>query len=235
MFRSRLNHQFVRSPCRRLHQRLFSSSPSSSSSQDEMHRVAQIRLYRILQRTCRAFPVENEDDPILLQPALEAPNWGRHSVFMPNSPTVTGELHRLFYIWNEEKEDSSAFSPDGIDDWYYEVMGRTVGDDDHDSLPPLTSTTCWTTKKQLMDAIRTVFRTNYVTMNNQNLLKWSIRAVQMLQEQQSMWSTSSVATTEQIRVSATSRWVYRFNNVLCSASAVWGLSSYVLFSPMAGV
>ena len=106
-----------------------------------------------------------------------------------------------------------------IDDWYFQVMGgwgEIDDDDDNDSdddegddddnytLPPMTSLTCWTTTKNLQDAVRTAFRIEY-DLDTKSLHRWTIHAIQMIQDQQTMWNHSSVATTEQIRVTATSR------------------------------
>jgi hypothetical protein len=177
----------------------------SSSSAEEKHRLATIRLYRILQRTSRSFAVENEKDPILMQPILKANDWGRHVIFKPPSPTMIQELFRLFYIMNDEAaDDMSMGEPSSIDDWYYEVIGKI----DETELPPLTTMTCWTSVPQLQEAIRTAFRVPYSKdiISPGNLRAWAMRAVQLLQEQEFMWSNSSCTTTEGVRVTATSRY-----------------------------
>lgn len=185
--------------------------PDVSSSTEEKDRLSSIRLYRILQRTCRSFPVAKLEDPILIQPVLKANDWGRHVIFKPPSPTVIQELFRLFYVMNDEASDLSMGEPSSIDDWYYEVVGKT----DETELPPMTTMTCWTSIPQLQEAIRTAFRVSYnkdVT-SPANLRAWAIRAVQLLQEQQLMWSNSSCSTTEGVRVTATSR--YDFGQAGC--------------------
>lgn len=195
-----------------------------SSSYDEKERITTIRLYRILQRACQSFEVKessidgtNEngsDGQFLLQPILEAPDWGRHSTFTTTPSTTTEELFRLFYIWNDDAEDAVTYAPSSIDDWYSQVireLAETSNDDDDDDdseennhLPPMTSLTCWMTTKQLQKAVRTAFRTKY-NLDIKSLHRWTIHAIQMIHEQQTMWHHSSVATTEQIRVTATSR------------------------------
>ena len=182
-----------------------SSSSSLSSGEETKHRLATIRLYRILQRTCRSFPVEKEQDPILLQPVLKLHDWGRHSIFKPPSPTSTiPELLRLFYVMVDEADDWSTGELTAIEDWFGEVVGKT----EENELPPLTTMTCWTTTSQLQDAVRTAFRVSYDRdlTSPGNLRAWAIRAVQLLQEQQVMWSHSSCKTTQGVRVTATSRY-----------------------------
>ena len=110
------------------------------------------------------------------------------------------ELYRLFYVYNDDIEESSAFAPSSIDDWYYNVVGKTSDED----LPPMTTKTCWTTPLQLQQAIRAVFRLQY-DLDALELQKWTIGAIQILQEQRTLWSHSSVATTQGVRVTATSR------------------------------
>lgn len=187
--------------------RPFSSladNASGISSAEDKHRLATIRLYRILQRTSRSFPVENGAAPILLQPVLKANDWGRHVIFKPPSPTTIQEIFRLFYVMTDEADDSTISEPSSIDDWYYEIIGKT----DETELPPMTTMTCWTSIPQLQEAIRTAFRVSYNKdlTSPVNLRSWAIRAVQLLQEQQLMWSNSSCATTEGVRVTATSRY-----------------------------
>jgi hypothetical protein len=170
----------------------------------ERYRITTIRLYRILQRTCRSFAVESKVEPILLQPILEATDWGRHSIFTPPSPTMMEELYRLFYVWNDEAEDTAAFAPSSIDDWYYDVVGKTG--EGEEGLPPVKSMTCWTSTEQIQQAVRAAFRMNY-DLDPPSLHTLAIFAIQLLQEQQLLWSHSSVATTEGVRVTATSRYV----------------------------
>lgn len=175
----------------------------TSDPETEKYRMTTIRLYRVLQRTCKSFPVESKQDPILLQQELKAPDWGHHSIFTPPSPTMVEELYRLFYVYNDPTDDA-AFAPTSIDDWYFNVVGK-VSDED---MPPMTTFTCWTSPEQLRYAIRAAFRLNY-DLDAPILHKWAIRAIQILQEQRTMWTSSSVATAEGIRVTATSRYVVR--------------------------
>lgn len=171
---------------------------------EEKHRLTSIRLYRILQRACRALPVKDENDPILIQPELEARDWGKHLIYKPPSPTMVEELFRLFYVMNDDADHATMSDSPSIDDWYYQVLDKKT----ELTLPPMTAMSCWTSAGQLQQAIRTAFRVTSTSdqKNTANLHTWAIRAVQLLQEQQLMWNTSSVATTRGIRVTATSRY-----------------------------
>lgn len=198
---------------------------------------------------------------ILLQPNLEAPDWGRHSTYMAARTTHVEQLFRLFYVWNDNDDhdgsndvviyntgssggddttSSSSYSyTTSIDDWYSELIRRRrrnnnsmdeENDNDADedpllssSIPPMTSMTCWTTSKQLREAVRIAFKTLGGTATPDNdddsvsssslpslppstLHKWAIRAVQTLQEQRDLWAHSSTAITDGIvRITATSR------------------------------
>jgi hypothetical protein len=239
---------------------------------DDKIRLTTLRLYRILQRTCKEFDNDKlqPGGEILLQPNLEAPDWGRHATYTPPKPTQTEELYRLFYVWNDSVDEQAVFRssnhdyyyddsatpsskttattsnydnntapymPSSIDDWYYELVSKrkqqqadTEGEDassssssSSSSLPPMTSMTCWASQSQLQEAVRTAFRTlqyddsnrshkNYdedqsstSLLRSSDLHKWAIRAIQILQEQQTLWRHSSVATTNGIKITATSR------------------------------
>lgn len=83
--------------------------------QEERIRLTTLRLYRILQRTCTEFDTKALDnDSILLHPILEAPDWGRHAMYTPPTPTQLEELYRLFYVWNDTTDDRGlgVFSAD---------------------------------------------------------------------------------------------------------------------------
>jgi uncharacterized protein affecting Mg2+/Co2+ transport len=221
---------------------------------DERTRLTTLRLYRLLQRQITEFDNKAPgNDSVLLQPILEAPDWGRHVIFKPSSPTQTEELFRLFYVWNDSagehgigvissknmNEDSTAtpssistntgrastsiyssdsYTPSSIDHWYHELVMKPSGDTNEDddtstALPPMTSMTCWTSQKQIRDAVRTAFRSlNYdgnptiSLLTATDLHKWAILAIQNLREQQTLWKHSSVATTDGVvRIVATSR------------------------------
>jgi ApaG protein len=245
-------------------------------------RLATLRLYRILQRTCTEFDDKqggsDSSSSILLQPNLEAPDWGRHAIYTPHKPTQVDELYRLFYVWNDslaaddERElgvfrgrlhhdydvddnnnntspsrktttsrcsssTTSTYIPSSIDDWYYELVSRRKqlkgsGESSMSlAIPPMTSMTCWTSQSQLQEAVRAAFRTlkydntnrlhrkdryhqpyndddhaSASLLDSTDLHKWAIRAIQILQEQQTLWRHSSMATTDGIvRITATSR------------------------------
>eukprot|EP00980_Cylindrotheca_fusiformis_P026455 scaffold16189_cov125-Cylindrotheca_fusiformis.AAC.11 len=180
----------LRSPALRF-QRDVARSVRTSVEPGNKERLATIRLYRLLQRAVVSFAAVNPSDPILLQPPIEATHWGRHMMFrLPDSSEVTNaeELFRLFHFWNDDTNE-----------WYFSV----VGESGH-RVPPLLSETCWTTAENLKNAIRT-FKTDYDGANSTTLTRLAIRALQILEEQKAMWSHSSCQTTEQIRVTATSR------------------------------
>lgn len=207
---------------------------SDQKSVEQRHQVATIRLYRILQRSCRSFPVDNEDDPVLIQPPLKANDWGRHVVYKPPSPTKMEELFRLFYVMNDENEDDSTHDSLTIDDWYYEVVGKTS----EQELPPMTSMTCWTSVPQLQEAIRNAFRVsyNFDRAYTPSLHKWAIQAAQLLQEQQLLWSNSSATTTEGVRVTATSRYDaawFQIISPLPEVCRLCRLTTLLIFSPAA--
>ena len=176
-------------------------SQGAPTTAQERYNLATIRLYRILQRACRSFPVEDENEPILIQPALEARDWGKHLIYKPPSPTMVEELFRLFYVMTDESEHSPV-GESSIDDWFDQVVDKTT------ELPPMTAMTCWTSPKQLQVAIKKAFRATSRSgfESSSNPHSWAIRAVQLLQEQQLMWKNSSLATTEGVRVTATSRY-----------------------------
>jgi len=192
----------------------------------EKQRLATIRLYRILQRTCRSFPTQTMgvDAPtVLLQPELNAKHWGRHVVFKPPSSTSVEELLRLFYVLNDGEDDGVEIrKAPSIDDWYYNVVGRYRIEAE---LPPMTSLTCWTSTGQIQQAIRTAFRASFDARHDQisDLHFWAIRAVQFMHEQRVLWKYSSVATTNGVRVTATSRYG------ICSDSSMPVLCCLLVF------
>jgi hypothetical protein len=208
----------------------FSSSPSHSHDADDKARLTTLRLYRILQRQCMALSQNNnnnsDDDveAVLMQPQLRAPDWGRHSKFMIPTTTSLSDLYGLFYSIFEDDDDddkedtgnrnivnpfysSSSLSFRGsIHHWYNDIC--VVHPPPEPTGIPLVAT-CWTNVPQLRHAIREAFRTKYsTTMDPRHLRKWAIHANQLLQQQEELWKHSSVATSENIRIVATSRYVF---------------------------
>jgi hypothetical protein len=185
-----------------------SVSAAQTSIITKKERLTTIRLYRILHRACRSFPAQDtaaNAPALLLQPTLNPFDWGRHVVFKPPSSTMVEELFRFFYVLNDEADNgANVGGPSSIDDWYCNVVGRN---DIEAQLPPMTSMTCWTSTGQIQEAIRKAFRTSFDDDNNKlsDLHFWAIRAVQLLHEQQVLWRNSSVATTNGVRVTATSQ------------------------------
>jgi hypothetical protein len=213
----------------------FSSSPSHSHTTQDKARLTTLRLYRILQRQCMALSQNNISDDheaVLIQPQLRASDWGRHSKFMTPTTTSLSDLYHLFYSVYEDDEDdddddvsnkdkgernvvdpfysSSSLSVRGsIHHWYNDICVGYPSPEPNGI--PLVAT-CWTSVPQLRHAIREAFRTKYsTTMDPRHLRKWAIHANQLLQEQEELWKHSSVTTTENIRIVATSRYVF----VLC--------------------
>lgn len=72
-----------------------------------------------------------------------------------------------------------------------------------DEMRNLLVNTCWTSPIQLQSVVRDAFKTEYNRINTSDLHKWTIRAIQILQDQQEMWNRSSVAVTDRIRTVAT--------------------------------
>ncbi|KAG7336917.1 ApaG domain containing protein [Nitzschia inconspicua] len=156
---------------------------------EERIRLTTLRLYRILQRTCTDFDMKAPgNDSVLLQPILEAPDWGRHVTFTPPTPTQMEELFRLFYVWNDSVDErglgvfsagkgssddtatptsrtttptmaySSTTASHSSIDEWYHELVTKSRDEDDDLLNPMTSMTCWTSQTQLREAVRTAFR-----------------------------------------------------------------------------
>jgi uncharacterized protein affecting Mg2+/Co2+ transport len=237
---------------------------------EERIRLTTLRLYRILQRTCTEFETKAPgNDSIILQPPLEAPDWGRHVMYTSPAPAQIEDLFRLFYTCSDtvderdlrddssdheggdntvatptartalsasatvSSEPSATYNPSPIDYWYYELVSKSKeekvnhedvddggNDDSFRSLPFRKFMSCWTSQKQIQEAVRTAFRTlRYKSLSDQDqsslltstdLHKWAIKAIQSLREQQTLWTHSSVATTDGVvRVVATSSFIGR--------------------------
>jgi uncharacterized protein affecting Mg2+/Co2+ transport len=107
------------------------------------------------------------------------------------------------------KSREAGWSLSPIENWYHALVA--VNNDT--PLPPMTSKTAWTTPKQIEEAIRRAFKTfnkqnpaATVAVDTSHLHKYSIRAIQLLREQQIMWNHSSTHVTDSIvRVTATSQ------------------------------
>lgn len=145
-----------------------------------------LRLYRILRRTCKSFTDSNS---ILLQQNLEATDWGRHILFsspLSNGDSSINEVFRVFHAWHDDAI---------IDNWYSAVTGKPKSN--------LCPSSCWTSKEDLQLAIRKAFSSEY--NGGVDTTRIAILANQALEEQRQMWKSSSTATTQQVRVTATSR------------------------------
>ena len=120
---------------------------------------------------------------------------------------------------NRIKSNRSSSSNGSIHDWYGHVSPR--GQEQYPLEPEGTPVglTFWTTGAQVRQAIRHAFRTHYSnsrrsgrnshdssSMDVAHLHKWAIRANQLLQQQTQLWNHSSITTTRNIRVVATSRY-----------------------------
>ena len=147
-----------------------------------------IRLYRLLQRSVSKFE-KRENDAILLQRPIDEKDWGRHTMFrMPSLPTNVNEILQLFASWNDE-----------LNEWYLDVSKNA-------KIPTRMSGSCWTTTANLQEAIRNAFRAEYGLKSN-ILTKIAILATAQISQQQTMHRLSSVETTKNVRVIATSRFI----------------------------
>ncbi|KAL3931796.1 MAG: hypothetical protein SGBAC_011139 [Bacillariaceae sp.] len=95
-----------------------------------------------------------------------------------------------------------------IDDWFYEVTGGQMptfrNENENDEMRNLLVNTCWTSPEKLRSVMRQAFQTNYTRIDTPELHKWTIRAFQILRDQQDLWMRSSVAVTaDRIRTVAT--------------------------------
>lgn len=93
--------------------------------------------------------------------------------------------------------------------------------------------TLWTTPQQVQEAIRSAFKklkqvgspssssstTTTTRLDSLDLHKWAIRAIQLLQEQRTLWKHSSTAVTKDrvVRVTATSRCIETGSSAASSA------------------
>lgn len=198
---------------------------------------AKIRLYRMLLRQCETLvdPSKDDTEHIMLQPmVVSTPS--RYVKTGPPVVTKPMDIYKLFYALmehenkllgtnNEKQNDYTYESPTygknpqerqkidaSIDDWFFEVSGGIIpsfpNDDNDDNYRSLLTKSCWTTKKQLQKVLKYAFKTHYTRVDSYTLLQLAIRATKILREQQSMWEKSTVATTDGVRVIATSRYVF---------------------------
>lgn len=171
------------------HQRArFSTVPN------EKERLAVVRLYRVLHKSCRSLTgTRMEENRILVQPLLQASDWGRYTLFEPTLSTDVSILLRFFYVLNDTEDDLA------IDNWYAGV----VGIQQNTEWPQLTSMAFWTTRSQIHEAVRIAFKRT--SENSANARRWAIKATQIIAGQSTLLKNTSIAETEGIRIVATSR------------------------------
>lgn len=220
---------------------------------------AKIRLYRMLLRQCETLvdPSKDDTEHIMLQPmVVSTPS--RYVKTGPPVVTKPMDIYKLFYALmehenkllgtnNEKQNDYTYESPTygknpqerqkidaSIDDWFFEVSGGIIpsfpNDDNDDNYRSLLTKSCWTTKKQLQKVLKYAFKTHYTRVDSYTLLQLAIRATKILREQQSMWEKSTVATTDGVRVIATSRYVFIGSHSFFWFGSKHALTNFPLYS-----
>ncbi|VEU38320.1 unnamed protein product [Pseudo-nitzschia multistriata] len=188
---------------------------SGDESKESKTRIATVRLYRMLRRSCKGL-APTDQGTILIQNEILASDWGKHSFrdndIMDNdsgdevdtlvTENQTNELIRLFLRWNGIDPDA-GFSK--VNEWYDELMsGARFRDAKNTEVGA-----CWTTPHQLRETVRFAFLSSskLSTQTPTELQGLAVRAIQMMQEQNTLWKKSSVSTTLDglVRVTATSR------------------------------
>jgi len=170
----------------------------------------------MLQRSCRDLVATNDGNKgiILLQSDIQASDWEPYKFYDGGTTIVQGkELIRLFVVWNDSCKNTEILK---LNDWYDDLIMRyNYSSDDDNKMLSLTHktkyVTCWTTPSQLREAVRIAFRFSSSSSSSSlhDLHGWVIRAIQMLQDQNTLWNQSSVSVTPDamVRVTATSRFI----------------------------
>lgn len=206
-------------------------------NKDNKIRLTTLRLYRMLQRSCRDLTTTTNDGTILLQTEIKASDWGHHKLYDASDDCTTilqsKELIQLFLVWNDDNSsndnNNNINSTSGIgkmNDWYNEIMMSNVdSSDDVNEMLQLTkrnkSGSCWTTPSHLREAVRIAFRLSSSSSSlYSEMHAWAIRAVQIIQSQNTIWDHSSVSVTpdETVRVTATSRFLGTSSSVPITAN-----------------
>ena len=203
-------------------------------NKDNKIRLTTLRLYRMLQRSCRDLTTTTNDGTILLQTEIKASDWGHHKLYDASDDCTTilqsKELIQLFLVWNSSNDNNNNInSTSGIgtmNDWYNEIMMSNVdSSDDVNEMLQLTkrnkSGSCWTTPSHLREAVRIAFRLSSSSSSlYSEMHAWAIRAVQIIQSQNTIWDHSSVSVTpdETVRVTATSRFLGTSSSVPITAN-----------------
>jgi len=123
----------------------------------------------------------------------------------PSHPQAT---KRSYSSASYAAPSTSTPPPDvSIDDWFFEVTGGHMpvfrNQNVDDEMRNLLVNTCWTRPNELQSVVRDAFKTEYKRIDTPELHKWTLRAIQILQDQQDLWTRSSVAVTDRIRTIAT--------------------------------
>ena len=206
-------------------------------NKDNKIRLTTLRLYRMLQRSCRDLTTTTNDGTILLQTEIKASDWGHHKLYDASDDCTTilqsKELIQLFLVWNDNNSsngnNNNINSTSGIgkmNDWYNEIMMSNVdSSDDVNEMLQLTkrnkSGSCWTTPSHLREAVRIAFQLSSSSSSlYSEMHAWAIRAVQIIQSQNTIWDHSSVSVTpdETVRVTATSRFLGTSSSVPITAN-----------------
>ena len=170
--------------------------------------------------------INNNNNLILMQQAIEPSDWGHHEYYVDGNGTAiveAKELLQLFIIWNTDqnknKNDTISNSRNELskmNDWYETIMMQCSSNyiEFIKAIPELVDDNniiktgiCWTTSKELREAVRIAFRHSVsslstavpsasasVSLSVKDLHGWSIRALQMIQHQMMVWKNQSSST-----------------------------------------
>jgi ApaG protein len=171
--------------------------------------VAAVRLYRVLQRQCRAqlpkttaSAVTSSFGDFLLQPPLDPRQAGSSRI--ARIPVATGKS--LLQWLNHHLDDPS------YEAWLEQVLvpdnnGYGVGGEDPGAL---VDWVVWASTGTVQDAIRLAFRMRSGDANGAGgggRLEWAIRGYQLLLEQAALLRTFSCREERGLRIAATSQFV----------------------------
>jgi len=171
---------------------MTTKSTQNSRSEKDTKAITTLRFYRILQRLCGSLTPTSEGS-IFIQNDITSSDWG-HYHFHDNGNVFVGEnqskdvLQLLLFLCDEN---------------YKKII--------HDNTDTNTNTIiCWTTPKNLRDAIRSAFRSSLqYPLSPKELQALAVRAIQMIQDQVKLWNQTSISISQNglVRVTATSRFL----------------------------
>ena len=194
---------------------------STANEKDAKTRLKALRLYRILQRSCGNL-LPSTDGTIFLQNDLYASDWGNYQVLDDEDgrgamaeDQATAELIRLFLV-RSGADPVSGFSK--LNDWHDGLVGAVP----KNSETVAYQTACWTTPSRLREAVRFAFRSSSLVSSPSptDLQGWTIRAIQMMQDQAKLWNQTSISVSSNglVRVVATSKFLGSVSPVSVAAS-----------------